>query len=410
MLLATSLIVVAFPFVQVVIETNDALSVEKQHYKSIIGSCAKSNDEAKLRTIGEARSQDRLDAINQYFAVLVAAPCVRDAAGIVYNNPIEGVKLNTLDALRSSGIDATTVNGALYDLDYGLATFQANGTTLCDDGWISGSSGQGTCSHHGGYARGRGSQINYADFGVLSNPFLSDNSTSIFRIFTTPISILWNAIFHHLLNNPKGIIWVGAFSFFILIISWPLVLFIFFAIHLDKESKLKNDFASEVETVQDSPPLPETGGFEPDLPQEQQPIPRRPRKPRTVKPIVELENYNLLAWLNEFEVKAASRSVSTKKESDIFSKENEIVGKVIFREGISGNQEIGIQRRRGEKSIIIGWFSYEKILLAAKSISERMDLASDGRPDGINFKVVFIEADGQDGIAGVESVRIYRAK
>lgn len=114
------------------------------------------------------RSSERFDQVATKFYELSNAPCmVRN--GQMWTNPYKKVDLAQVRAESTGPLEQEMYRGLLYEFDRGVP-FLRSGGTLCEDGWISSSRGQGTCSWHGGYARQRGELFTFDSSKLKRDP------------------------------------------------------------------------------------------------------------------------------------------------------------------------------------------------------------------------------------------------
>ena len=137
-------------------------------YQQITSKCLDVSKENSVVDFGDARSSERLKAINSFFVPLVQATCITNQ-GNFYVNEFKGINLSKLNNPQFSTKEYSLLQGILYDLDFGFSQFTKFGT-ICADGSLSGSVGRGTCSWHGGYAHPRGTKLTYDSLPALTNP------------------------------------------------------------------------------------------------------------------------------------------------------------------------------------------------------------------------------------------------
>ena len=405
------------PVIQSISDNHRADLKKESDYKLLSTTCAPLALEKNIWTQGDARSPTRLSAVNHFFKILVVAPCTRDESGAIYRNPFKGIRLNTLSIQSSTGFDSTLLYGALYDLDYGLDVFRADGTTLCNDGWISSSRGRGTCSHHGGYARSRGAVIDYQTGLLIPNPFpVTANSTGIsFNLITTPISVLWRAIFDHLLHKPKLPLSILGFLIFLLVATWPIVLF---ATLVHRVGVSEREKAAAIKADLINNPFSEIGGKSSESVKEPQEIikkraPKRPSKLKYTIPTSPFENYMMVAWLNSPEVEASASAVRNGVDEEIYDDHGQSVGWVRVRirdEEDLGNLDFGIERHRNGAINMIAWVNEDEIEALAASLRGGWDSKFEASSEPPMFRSAYIPPNSPDGIAGQPSVRLYRLK
>jgi len=143
-----------------------AYQAELMDYERITNQCLSIDVEESARNVGEPRSQERIDAVRSAYDQVFSASCIEIDENF-YWNPFLGVGWPTDSANGQDNLSSRLLEGAYASIDSGIPFF-SNGNTLCGDGWVSGSRGQGTCSWHGGYAKPRGyllslSIITYGD-------------------------------------------------------------------------------------------------------------------------------------------------------------------------------------------------------------------------------------------------------
>jgi len=138
-------------------------------YKRLTSDCFNISGYSAIKSVGKSRSNERLGAINDFYVPFVQKLCLKGANGALLENPYYGINLAKLNDAKYPSYDYELLQSVLYNLDFGFSPFTSAGT-ICGDGWLSGSVGQGTCSWHGGYAKPRGSEINITEFRDLEAP------------------------------------------------------------------------------------------------------------------------------------------------------------------------------------------------------------------------------------------------
>jgi len=138
-------------------------------YKRITSDCHNIAGYSKLKSTGIARSSERLNSINNFYVPMVQKLCLKGANGEVLENPYFGINLSKLNDSKYPSYEYELLQSVLFNLDYGFSPFTSAGT-ICSDGWISSSSGRGTCSWHGGYAKPRGSEISLSEYRKFEEP------------------------------------------------------------------------------------------------------------------------------------------------------------------------------------------------------------------------------------------------
>ena len=396
-------------------EENRKLVSREFEFKALSAKCAQVSSEKNIWTEGDARSSVRLNAINRFFQTLVAAPCSKDAEGVLYQNPFQNVRLNVLSEQTSTGVAATVLAGVLYDLDYGLNVVRSDGTTLCSDGWISSSRGRGTCSHHGGYAHPRGTRIDYQSFPIIRDPAFIDTSGLPFQMITSPFHTLWRAIFSHLLHNSGGLWSVLGLLIFFLVTTWPIIIFwtlVRRAVIKDKQALSVNDSALIGDPISNTvPKTSQTLGDHEEISKNAKP--KRPIKPRYKLPVSTFDSYVMAAWLNAAEIEALTRAVRSEADEEICDTNDQIVGWVRVRgtkEFGLHDHEFGLERHRNGKSIVIAWFSQAEIELLMASLTGHWDSKFDITSDPPHIRTAYVDPNAPDGMAGQPSVRLYRLK
>jgi transcriptional regulator with XRE-family HTH domain len=131
-----------------------AYQTELANYERITNQCLSIEVEEASTMVGEPRTQDRLDAVLSAYDRVYSASCI-EIDGNFYWNPFHRVGWPAETSIGTDDLSAKLLDGANFAIDSGIPFF-SNGNTLCEDGWVSGSRGQGTCSWHGGYAKPRG--------------------------------------------------------------------------------------------------------------------------------------------------------------------------------------------------------------------------------------------------------------
>jgi hypothetical protein len=374
-----------------------------------------SSDEKGVLLVGAARSQVRLDAVDRYFVKLVAAPCLQIDTGEIYKNSYLGVRLASLSLQKSTGTAAQVLDGVLYDFDYGLGAFLSNGTTLCDDGWISDSRGRGTCSHHGGYAHRRGVAINYQSGALIPNPTPNNAPVIPYDVITFPLTILWGAIFTHLFHQPSMPLSLLGYLIFLLVASWPLVIFATFANRLMiKDKATAAQKASELSTAgfiygerHQATNITKLRNVPPKV------VRKRSNKPRTAKPVSPLDNYRLVAWLNADEVAACVRARVHEADEQVHLADGTTAAWIRVRKvrDADGNDfEFGVERHRATGTAIIGWLSALEVGLVSEALEEDRDCQSAEITSPPATKVTYVGPHSPEGIAGQPSVRLYRLR
>lgn len=131
-----------------------AYEAELIDYQRITNQCLSIDVEESARNVGEPRSQERIDAVLSAYDQVFSASCIEIDENF-YWNPFRGVGWPADSSIGQDTLSSRLLDGAHAAIDSGIPFF-SNGNTLCEDGWISRSRGQGTCSWHGGYAKPRG--------------------------------------------------------------------------------------------------------------------------------------------------------------------------------------------------------------------------------------------------------------
>ena len=111
-----------------------------------------------LNEVGAPRSDQRFKDVATWASNIDKAPCIiMDRT--IYTNPYKGMfKILNAKPASLTSVQSHYIDGVLYRFDSGLPNL-GSGQTLCGDGWISWSTGRGTCSHHGGEAKPRGAPL-----------------------------------------------------------------------------------------------------------------------------------------------------------------------------------------------------------------------------------------------------------
>lgn len=144
-------------------------------YKRITSDCYKISGYSKIRSIGLARSDQRIKAVNNFYIPLVEKLCLKNSKGQVFENPYYGVNLSKIGSAKFLTYDYELFQSMLFNVDYGFSPFTASGT-ICGDGTISSSVGSGTCSWHGGYAKPRGTEVSFEEYREFEPPVKDDFS------------------------------------------------------------------------------------------------------------------------------------------------------------------------------------------------------------------------------------------
>ena len=139
------------------------------NFDNLTRDCFSYQQQNNVLKTGAARSDARIQAINKFYSGLVAKKCLKNAKGDFFINPYFGVNLSKLASASYLTYDYELYQGILYDADYGFSPFTASGT-ICSDGTMSSSTGQGTCSWHGGYATPRGTRLDFEKNRELERP------------------------------------------------------------------------------------------------------------------------------------------------------------------------------------------------------------------------------------------------
>lgn len=152
-----------------------AYEAELKIYERTTNQCLSIDVEEAARSVGEPRSQERIDAVVSAYDQIYSASCIEIDENF-YWNPFRGVGWPVDSSIGQDDLSSRLLEGAYAAIDSGIPFF-SNGNTLCEDGWVSGSRGQGTCSWHGGYAQPRGyllslSIITYGD--PIKKPYKID--------------------------------------------------------------------------------------------------------------------------------------------------------------------------------------------------------------------------------------------
>ena len=411
-----ALSIMVLPVTQAVSDRHLADVKAKKDYLMLKSRCTSSSDERAVLATGAARSQMRLDAVTKHFQRLIAAPCLQSETLQIYRNPYLGIRLDALSPGTSTGLGAKVLDGILFDLDYGLGAFLSNGGTLCQDGWISSSRGQGSCSHHGGYAHARGIALNFEGGEPILNPFPVDRELgNPAQLVTGPLSILREAIFNHLLHNPKFPVSLLGFILFLFVATWPLVVIFTLSNRMkikDRETDAARDLAQAVAMttnpemkLQAKPTLPRIAPLKA--------VPKRTYKPKTSSQPSSLDNYAMVAWLNVDEVSALVRANTHKTEQQIFGAAGRTGSWVRVRSlGITEEDdfEFGLERSNLTGVHILGWFSDLEVGLLHKAIESGEDCHANETPGPPSISAVYIGPYATDGIAGQPSVRLYKLR
>ena len=408
-----ALLVLILPVTRAAGDHHRADVKRQENYRLLKAGCIPSSGEQGVLSAGDARSQVRLNAVDHYFMKLVAAPCLQIDTGEIYKNPYLGVQLASLSITTSTGTAAQVLDGVLYDFDYGLAAFLSNGTTLCDDGWISDSRGRGTCSHHGGYAHRRGLAINYQSGALIPNPTPSAAPVIPFEIITVPLAILWGAIFTHLLHHPGAPLSLFGFLIFLLVATWPVVIFLTFANRvMIKDRELAAQKASKLDATNliygERQQLASTTKPKTAPPKA---VRKRPSKPKTSKSVSPFDNYKLVAWLNADEVAACVRASIHEADEEVLRVDGATAAWIRVRQGSDGDKyEFGLERHRATGAGIIGWFSALEVGLLSTALEEKRECQSQETTAPPSIRVAFTSPNSPEGIAGQPSVRLYRLR
>jgi hypothetical protein len=137
-------------------------------FESLKSKCVTSADEATAISAGLARSSERGTAVQAYFVKVGTSPCYL-SDDVVYSNPYKATDFRNLPNAKFGTKEYEVYQGLLYGYDLGFSPFTSGGT-ICADGWISSSVGQGSCSWHGGYAQARGRQLDFRGGQVIDSP------------------------------------------------------------------------------------------------------------------------------------------------------------------------------------------------------------------------------------------------
>jgi len=155
--------------------TNQKRAAAQSAFKNLVASCYDLSKYPAIRSIGVARSKERIDAVNQFFGPILTSACLKDKAGTYYQNPYLGLNSNSLNSAPIGSIGNSLFESILYTVDFGFTPFSSAGT-ICGDGSLSQSVGRGTCSWHGGYARARGSDQLMGPLWEISYPKMNEFS------------------------------------------------------------------------------------------------------------------------------------------------------------------------------------------------------------------------------------------
>ncbi len=381
-----------------------------EHYRFLMAHCISKTQEARVLKVGDARSPVRGDAVVAYFAKLVAAPCLTIGTRDIYNNPYKGVRLESLSQTKSTGVAGQVLDGVLYDYDYNIGAFLSDGQTLCDDGWISNSRGRGTCSHHGGYAHQRGIALDYQSGALIHAPTSNTTQTLSPTLISVPLATLWEAIFTHLFHHPHMPLSLLGFLIFLLVATWPFVIL---------GTLVKRQMARDRELAIHKVPATArvSAGVGPGL----QPgianstsgptklVRKRPRAPKMPKPESAFDNYKQVAWVRADEVSACVRAAMHGTDQAVPGAPGAPAAWIRVR-GLPGAAEYGLERHRATGVSIIGWFTALEIDLMRKALEEKRDCQSAEKTAPEAIKIAFVAASSPAGIAGQDSVRLYRLR
>jgi hypothetical protein len=144
-------------------------------YKRITSDCYNISGYSKIKTIGSARSDQRITAANNFYIPLVEKLCLKNSKGQVFENPYYGINLSKIVSAKYSTYDYELFQSILFNVDYGFSPFTSSGT-ICGDGTISNSVGSGTCSWHGGYAKPRGTEVSFEEYREFKAPVADEYS------------------------------------------------------------------------------------------------------------------------------------------------------------------------------------------------------------------------------------------
>jgi hypothetical protein len=131
--------------------------------------CTKVDNLPKIDYASNPRSNARIATATNHFYAIFAANCLILDNNKIYKNPYKKFDFEIISTSPPGSVGNLVWLGLLYEIDRGVP-FLRTGGTLCGDGWISGSSGRGTCSWHGGYARNRGTQFNFEGTSAIHDP------------------------------------------------------------------------------------------------------------------------------------------------------------------------------------------------------------------------------------------------
>jgi hypothetical protein len=138
-------------------------------YKQLTSDCFDISGYSKIKAVGQPRSTERLAAINKFAVPLVQKLCLKDSRASAFENPYFGIDLGKLNEATYPSNEYNLLQTILYNLDFGFTPFTPAGT-ICGDGSLSPSAGQGTCSWHGGYAKARGNGFSFNAYQEFEAP------------------------------------------------------------------------------------------------------------------------------------------------------------------------------------------------------------------------------------------------
>jgi len=139
-------------------EVSRLRNYQQEQFIKLQSSCWSFTSESDAVAVGNPRSSARINSVSSAMSKLVQSSCIYNSyRDLIYVNPFKGLTTRDLNNPVPGTIANVLLQEILLDVDSGIP-FLKGGGSICSDGSTSPSTGQGSCSYHGGYAVKRGTK------------------------------------------------------------------------------------------------------------------------------------------------------------------------------------------------------------------------------------------------------------
>ena len=400
-------IVLIIPITNTYQKMNHSIDIQRERFSSLVDKCISADLEKKVLVTGRFRSIERLTAVGEFFSSIVTAPCIRTDGKHIRENPYKGINLQKGESKSPTSAESEIWGGIAYDYDYGIFVFQPQGGSLCDDNSYSPSVGRGTCSHHGGYAYNHGTKMNFDSLTQILDPNRSQPLTA-FGFFLGPVGLIWNSIYFGLLGHSPLLMILFGWEIFLLIPLLPLFLFGEIVKRHDGAKKAHYEIESKISESS----LKNTNNevtIKPEVTKRKS----LPYKPKYSSITNEYSGFSAIAWLNSHEALAATNSVMSKTDIEVFESGKNPKAWIRVRQREMEQEggsvyEYGLERSVRDNPSMVAWFEETEIEAMNRAFENEKDITIPNSQLSGETKVQFVSPNQADSIINEPSVRIFR--